>query len=246
MFKKNVTGTKVLIGIGIAKAFLTAGQLRTRGDLPLDQLLDENAKKGGDLNELLVSIFKTASNTGSCGLDFDLDANDIKDIFDEDDFPPITELPAGAIELILNYKILPKKTSGELSLTFNVKLTDETDEPSIALSFVFSTVHFKKIIPVLKNQFLVQNRIGYLVSELATKALLKAEPMLNLAPKTAERVVEAETKEVQWLYAEQILSEIFGITTTTKKIPNFSVIIGINISEKLTLSMDFTSKPKKK
>jgi len=242
----NVTGAKMLMFIGIVKSFITAGKLRTKGNFPLEQLLDQNAQAGGDLQKLVNDITSTVGAT--CGIELDISDQKIQEMLDESIC--IAELPKGAIEIIIANKDVPKKDYRDLSFIFKISLADEKEEPSMALSLNLSAQQIKKIIPLLKNQFLVENRISALISKLALSAILKEngikEPKKgNIFEMMQHNIIvdgfkkEVRHKEENWRLAEGILSKVFA---STKKIPEFSIIVGIHITDKLTIAVDFKQK----
>jgi hypothetical protein len=253
----NVTGMKMMMFIGIAKAFIMAGKLQVKGNINLEQLLDENAQAGGDLNALLKSLGLAAGTADQCGLDLNLADKDLADIFGEDEVPPIAELPACSIEMILGFKTTAKKNSGELSVMLNISLPDTQDVPAITLAFTLSGQHLPKILPLIKSQFMDQNRISELVEYLAFKAFMNASNIKKpgatsgLELLTYHKVMQAmqeqfsqKNKEEIWLYAEKALAGFNSFNV--KKVTNFSVTMGIHISDTITLSLDFSKKTKKR
>jgi hypothetical protein len=252
---KNVTGIKMMMVIGIAKAFIAAGKLQVKGNLNLEQLLDENAQAGGDLNALLKSLGLAAGTTDQCGLDLNLADKDLADIFGEDEVPPITELPACSIEMIMAFKTTAKKKSGELSVMLKISLPDTQDVPAVTLSFTLSGQHLPKVLPLIKSQFLDQNRIAEFVQQLAFKRYAcdikkpdTASVLELLAYQNRMNILFDELrkkdKEELWAYAEQALDGFNSFNV--KKGTNFSVTMGIHIRDTATLSLDFSNKTKKR
>lgn len=253
--KKNTTGTKMLVVIGIVKSFIMSGKLRIKGELPLNELLDKNAQMGGDLNQLLADITLHVGNTKECGFDFEFSDEDLREMMEESELS-INDLPACDIEMIIAHKLMPKKNYGDISLTLKASLADEQNSPSLALSLNLSGQNLKYIPSVLKNQFIGQNRISEIISNLAVAQLLKSmgvkktdeKNLVNLmryknTKELAGKEIKKKSKEEIWELAEIMITNTF---TSDKKIPEFSVTIGIHIKDKLTLSVDFNQKAKKK
>lgn len=256
---ENVSKTQLLIYISIAKAFILSGKLRVRGNLPLEQILDEIIQSGETADESFKTLITAIGKADNCGLDFDLEDADIIDMIGKNELPPISELPACTITTTIGYKTTVKKNSGELSVVFNISLAETKDVPAISFAFTLSGENLQNVIPILKNQFLHQNRITELVNQIALSALIKASGQKKVKNGNArsvevllyksmvnslEKKISQETKETVWLYAEQSLAGFNALIT--KKVIHFSVSGRIQISDKITLSLDFAKKTKKR
>jgi len=250
-FQKNVTGTKMLMVIGMMHSFILSGKLRTRGNFPLQELLQQNAKEGGDLQNLIAAIAKAAGEAGSCGIDFDFSDQDIQELFEENALS-IKELPEGFIEISIS-----QKKTGEVSLGIKVGLSDGLDSPVIGLSMNLYGKQIPKVVHVLKNQFLA-GRIPDLIKALAFSEFQKGRPVKSLFQQKLEAMARARGQETSgdqsdsfenkssaelWSLAEKTLTTVFA---KPDKIKNFSFVFGLFITDKLTLSADFKQKAVKK
>lgn len=241
--KKSITGTKALEIIGFVKTLIISGKLRATKNFPLEQLLDENFKIGGDIDKLGIEFGKAMKESKKGRIALDLTDADIEEMLDKS--ISIKELPEGSIQLILDHK--PKKNDEKVSLTLKVSLADEKDQPSIELTVKLSAKNFEKFAPLIKEQYLNKGRMKKVMEIIGTQAIIKANTLekpkkgdvmenmvYNMRLKSIKENIAKDSQDNIWLYVSQYLS-----TKLSKELPEFTIVIGLHITDKLTLSVDF-------
>ena len=231
----------MLMLIGIAKSFILSGKLRTIGNFPLDVVLDKNSFAGGNLELLVADIIISAPPSEICGIEFDLNEQDLMEMVGDDYDFSIKELPAGEISIVIKGN-QPKKGLEKLTFVFNVniKSEDEKSKPSMELTMSLSVNQLKNLLPSLKRQFLSENRISELVDIVSLTAFAKANNVLSEAELTDKW--SQKTREERWDLVEQsFVREPFLVDIAKKKVITL-ITVGICITEKLTLSVRFKTK----